>query len=278
MSSSYIQLSFTNISTVQAEMLVASLSNFGFAGFEEEETGLHAFIESSLFDEQVARDIATHLGTDFSVTTIEETNWNQVWESNFEPVIVEDELTRQPWAVIRAHFHEPIAGAAQEIVITPKMSFGTGHHATTYMMMQQMKAIDFTGKTVFDFGTGTGVLAILADKLGAASILAIDNDEWSIENAQENTERNNCKKITLQKEDTANMGRQFDIILANINKNVIQDNMPVLAAQLKPGGTLLLSGLLPDDQEDILQNSQLYQLSLLHKVIRNNWLCMKLAY
>ncbi len=131
-------------------------------------------------------DLTSSLQLSFSKTIIEETNWNQVWESNFDPVIVDD------FVAVRAHFHEPIKNVQHEIVITPKMSFGTGHHATTYMMMQQMRELDFAGKNVFDFGTGTGVLAILAEKLGAQKVIAIDNDDWSIENADENVKRNNC--------------------------------------------------------------------------------------
>ena len=128
----------------------------------------------------------------FSETTIEETNWNQVWESSFEPVVVDD------FVAVRADFHEPIKGIKHEIVITPKMSFGTGHHATTYMMLEQMGKLDFKDKRVLDFGTGTGVLAILAEKMGAKKIIAIDNDEWSIENANENIKRNNCVAVELK--------------------------------------------------------------------------------
>ena len=130
--------------------------------------------------------VLSHFKFIFKETLIPEANWNQVWESNFDPVIVDD------FVAIRADFHEPVKGVSLEIIITPKMSFGTGHHATTYMMIEQMRELDFTGKSVFDFGTGTGVLAILAEKLGANKVIAVDNDEWSIENAEENFEKNNC--------------------------------------------------------------------------------------
>ena len=177
----YIQIEFQEISRQeQSEILIAQLSEIGFEGFEENENKLkHLFLKRILM-KVFLQIYCSSLQLAFIKTIIEETNWNEVWESNFDPVIVDD------FVAIRADFHEPIKDVQFEIIITPKMSFGTGHHATTYMMMQQMREIDFTGKTVFDFGTGTGVLAILAEKLGAENVLAIDNDEWSIENAAEN--------------------------------------------------------------------------------------------
>src|SRR5687768_15332263 len=139
----YIQIEFENIGQEQSDILIARLSEIGFEGFEEQESKLKAFIISRDFDESLLQNIATSLQLDFFKTIIEETNWNQVWESNFDPVIVDD------FVAVRADFHEPIKGVEIEIIITPKMSFGTGHHATTYMMMQQMKEIDFKGRTVF---------------------------------------------------------------------------------------------------------------------------------
>ncbi|MEI9809072.1 MAG: 50S ribosomal protein L11 methyltransferase [Bacteroidota bacterium] len=216
-------------------------------------------------------EIALQQKVSFNKTIIEETNWNQLWESNFDPVIVDD------FVAVRADFHAPVKGVEHEIIVTPKMSFGTGHHATTYMMIQQMRQIDFTGKTVLDFGTGTGVLAILAEKLGAQKITALDHDDWSIDNAGENISRNNCKLIRLKKADTANVDNSCDIILANINKNVILDNFPVLVKQLAPGGILLLSGLLPGDQHDIFRKNDAYSLQLIQTTVRANWLCIKLS-
>src|SRR5205085_7037613 len=137
------------------------------------------------------------------------------WEKNFERVIIDD------FVAIRAPFHKPIQKVTHEIVITPKMSFGTGHHATTFMMIQQMQDVDFKNKKVLDFGTGTGILAILAEKLGATKITAIDNDEWSISNANENIKTNNCRNIQLLLSDSPMLSQKFDVILANINKSVI---------------------------------------------------------
>jgi ribosomal protein L11 methyltransferase len=177
------------------------------------------------------------------------------------------------FCAIRADFHEPIQNVAHEIVITPKMSFGTGHHATTYMMIQQMKDMDFAGKTVFDFGTGTGILAILAEKLGAANIMAIDVDEWSIENARENIERNGCSKISVELSSIIPQ-QPFDIILANINRNVILQYLQELKQSLHNNSLLLLSGLLNTDEKDIVQVCEKQQLQLIRQTEKNNWISL----
>jgi ribosomal protein L11 methyltransferase len=190
----YIQIEFSEISIKQAEILIAVLSGSGFEGFEEEANNLKAFIRANDFDETILDRVILQFNTPFSKSIIKETNRNQLWESNFQPVVIEDLILRKRWVSIRADFHKPIAGVEHEIIITPKMSFGTGHHATTCMMIQQMSEIDFKGKTVFDFGTGTGILSILAEKSGATKIVAIDNDEWSIKNAAQNLQLNNCYK------------------------------------------------------------------------------------
>ena len=273
----YVQIEFQNISQEQSDMLVAQLSGIGFEGFEEEENRLKAFIPSKEFDEILLGDIIKSIQIDYTKTIIEETNWNQVWESSFDPVIVDDLVLRTPWVSIRAHFHQPIKDTRFEIIITPKMSFGTGHHATTYMMVQQMREIDFKNKAVLDFGTGTGVLAILAEKLGAITILAIDNDNWSIENAGENTKRNNCSVVELKLADNAQAGGRFDIILANINKNVILENLDALIKQLSNNGLLLLSGLQLEDEKDMLSECSEKSLKLLGRAERHNWLFLKFS-
>lgn len=265
----HIQIEFLNISAEQAELLIAGLSNIGFDGFEEAGESLKAFIASENFDSIVVEELAVNYDCSFIQSVIEETNWNAVWESNCQPVVVDD------FVGIRAGFHEPIEGVQHELTITPKMSFGTGHHATTYMMIRQMRQIDFAGKKVIDFGTGTAVLAILAEKMGASLIKAIDNDDWSIENSIENIERNHCKKIQLIKSNSIAPNGNFDIILANINKNVILENLPDLKNQLLPGGVLLLSGLLKQDETDILTATNSLFLQLIDKQYRNNWICLQ---
>ena len=267
----YIQIEFPDPSTEQKDILIAELSENGFDGFEEMETNLRAFIPLKNYDESKVEEIASHQNISFHKTVIEETNWNKVWESNFNPVVVDD------FVAIRADFHEPATGVEHEIIITPKMSFGTGHHATTFMMIGQMQQIDFTGKSVFDFGTGTGILAILAEKLGAKKIVAIDNDDWSIENARENIHQNNCSLIDLRKASIPVPHNPFDIILANINRNVILENFKALAGQLSHSGVMLLSGLLKEDEDVIFRKSIEYSLQLIQTTVRDNWLCLRIS-
>jgi len=266
----YIQVEFPAVTPEQKDILIAQLSSVGFEGFEETDEVLKAFILSKNFREDVLNEIAGEK-TVFNKSVIKETNWNEVWESNFNPVYVDD------FVAIRAGFHQPIKGMQHEIIITPKMSFGTGHHATTFMMIQQMSKIDFTDKMVLDFGTGTGVLAILAEKLGAKKIIAIDHDEWSIENANENVSNNHCSRIELKKADTASVPNSFDVILANINKNVIIDNFPLLVKQLAPGAVMLLSGLLAGDEDVIFRKSGEYSLHIIQTAVRDNWLCLSIS-
>lgn len=269
--SNYIQIEFQNINKEQSEILIAELAEAGYEGFEEVEDSLKAFITENLFDEKSLKKIADGHNTSFNKIIIAETNWNQVWESSFQPVVVDD------FVAIRADFHEQIKPVEYEIVITPKMSFGTGHHATTYMMIEQMRKIDFKNKSVFDFGTGTGVLAILAEKLGAEKIFATDNDEWSITNAAENIERNNCNKIELRLSSEVPFEKHFDIILANINKNIILANLHLLKQQLNQAGILVLSGLLKEDEKDILKAALHSGFKLINTLERNNWLSIRLS-
>jgi ribosomal protein L11 methyltransferase len=251
----------------QQEILISQLEEFNANGFEQMDDALIAYFAENNFDSYEVNQILK--GFVFTINTIKEQNWNEVWESNFQPVIVDD------FCAIRAHFHEPIESVKHEIIITPKMSFGTGHHATTYMMIEQMKDIDFTCKTVFDFGTGTGILAILAEKLGAASVSAIDVDEWSIENAKENIEKNNCSRIEVQLSTTI-PAQQFDIILANINRNVILQYLPYLKTSLHTNSFLLLSGLLATDENDIVEACKKENIKLLKQTEKNNWISLLL--
>ena len=178
---------------------------------------------------------------------IKEENWNAIWESNFEPVRVGD------FVGIRANFHPHFDPPVQhEINITPKMSFGTGHHGTTFTVIQMMEEMNFKDKTVYDFGTGTGILAILAEKLGAKEVLAVDNDDWCIENANENLEANESHRIQVEKVVSAFQSRTFDIILANVNRHIIEANMEELTKVSKIDSQLVLSGLLIEDQLDMI--------------------------
>lgn len=260
----HIQISI-EASEEQQELLISALSELGATGFEQTDTHLLVYFDEASFPSYEVNE--TLEGYNTSVQTIGQQNWNALWESNFQPVVVDD------FCAVRAHFHEPIEGVLHEILITPKMSFGTGHHATTWMMMQQMRDLDFAGKQVFDFGTGTGILAILAEKLGAAHIDAIDNDEWSIENGIENAERNSCSRINLYL-DSSVPKKQYDIILANINRNVILMHLEHLVKAVVPQGFILFSGLLTTDEPDIVQACEGQGLKLVKQQSRNNWISL----
>jgi ribosomal protein L11 methyltransferase len=264
----YIEITFGEGSAAN-DVLLAALSAIGYEGFEESGERLKAFIPENLFDQDELNLVSTKQQQQFEKKVIQPANWNADWESGFQPVVVGN------FVAVRAGFHTKVANVLHEIIITPKMSFGTGHHATTYLMIEEMGKIDFRGKQVMDFGTGTGILAILAEKLSATDILAIDNDDWSIENAGENVKNNYCEKIRLLKANDASAIKSFDIILANINKNVILDNLEVLATQLNPGGVLILSGLLAEDENEIGEAAGQRQLRSLEKNIKDNWLCLR---
>ena len=269
MNETYIQVSFFTDDQSLKDQLIAALSEIAFDGFEEIDKGLNAFINMKDFDENIFSETISKYNLSFEKKFIEEQNWNALWESSFEPVVVDD------FVAVRAGFHQPIQNVQHEIIITPKMSFGTGHHATTFLMMQQMRDLNFAGKDVFDFGTGTGILSILAEKLGAAKVSAIDNDEWSIDNAKENIAANNCNRIDISLSSNPEMDKCFDIILANINKNIILENISSLANQLMENGQLLVSGLLYDDEEDIKNAAENCKLKFIHTIQKEKWICIK---
>ena len=248
---------------VQQELFISELSELGATGFEQTDTNLLAYFDEENFKSYEVNELLKDAS--FQLDTIPQQNWNALWESNFEPVIVDD------FCAIRADFHQPIKNVKHEIIITPKMSFGTGHHATTYMMIRQMQNIDFTNKTVFDFGTGTGILAILAKKLGASSVTAIDVDEWSIKNAEENFEKNDVRGINLYQSSLL-PEEQFNIVLANINRNVLIQYASTLVNILLPKGILLVSGLLAEDEEAIVEVFN--KLKLIRHEQKQNWISL----
>src|SRR5688572_1334297 len=265
----YIRITFADLQPEQKEILIAQLAEAGYEGFEEVQDNLDAFISRKNFDTDLLNEISFKYQTPYSLEKIAETNWNHLWESNFEPVIVDD------YVAVRADFHKQITNTKFEIIITPKMSFGTGHHATTNMMIKLMRNLNFNGKTVLDFGTGTGILAILAEKSGAKRICAVDNDDWSITNAEENFRKNNCGKIELNKASDASSATKFDIILANINKNVILENLYVLTASLQAGGVILFSGLLQHDKQDLLKAAETLDLIPQNELLENGWIAVQ---
>ena len=275
--SRYIEITIDTENTEESDILVARLSQAGFEGFEEEPEKLHAFIPETLYDvskvEKIIADIkgfADPYHTLFKTEFIEPRNWNEEWEKDFEPVVIGD------FCAVRAQFHDAIPGVQFDLIITPKMSFGTGHHATTYMMIEAMKQIEFKNRAVLDFGTGTGVLAILSEKLGAGSVLAIDSDEWSIENALENVAVNGCSHIVIERKDSLSGTGLFDIILANINLRVILENTEFIRQHLNKSGVFIGSGVLESDEERIIPVALRAGFIFERLNIKDNWMSFRL--
>jgi ribosomal protein L11 methyltransferase len=256
-----------------SEILMALVADFGFDSFDYTEDGFTAYIP----EEQASRVSLSELQFDdftysYSIEKIAPTNWNAEWEKNFEPVKVDDLL------VIRAPFHAEDLSVKLNIVIMPKMSFGTGHHQTTRLMCRELFHLDLAGKRLLDMGCGTGVLAIAAKKLGATDVLGIDIDAWSVENSIENCAVNACSEIMIKKGDVALLSKEapFDVVLANINKNILKADVPHYAGRLKPGGRLLLSGFFTTDVEELKEVSAKHSLKFLAMHHENEWAMMVL--
>lgn len=268
MEEKYIEITCEVESSEHGEILIARLNEgIEAEGFEEGEGFVKVYIPETKYNEAVFYQLMQP-DTRYSISVVKNENWNAIWENSFEPVIVEN------FVAVRANFHKSIKNVAYEIIITPKMSFGTGHHATTGLMLESLQQNNCAGKKVADFGTGTGILAILAEKMNAEKVLAIDYDGWSIENASENIERNRCRKIQLIKEDHFPGGEKWDIILANINLHVILANMQSFHQNLNNNGLLIISGILQEDRTEV-ESLAFSQSFLTHNVQqKNNWLCM----
>lgn len=254
-----------------AEILIAELSEVGLDTFTETSTGLECFTEEERFDELAVREIIEryqHQSTiNFVIDKIEKRNWNEEWEKSYEPIYVENKV------LVRAHFHQREKEFPFEIIITPKMSFGTGHHQTTYLMIMNQLSIDHKNKRVMDAGCGTGILSIMASKLGAKSVEAFDIDEWSIINATENIEVNSCENINIQKGKISGLDfkEKFDIILANINKNILLEELPHYVAQLNPGGRLLMSGFYENDIDKLAGKGASLALKKIKTETKESW-------
>jgi ribosomal protein L11 methyltransferase len=266
----YVKVIFENISEEVSEMIIAMLDDTQPIGAEYTQPSLWVYYDAASYVDQELQTIAGNLGYSYSTIEVEEENWNALWESNFQPVILDYRLA------IRAHFHETIPEVEQEIVITPKMSFGTGHHATTKMMLDYILNQNVTGKRVFDFGTGTGVLGIVAAKRGAAYVLATDNDTWCIENAKENSLHNEVN-LDIQLLELPELNQTFDLILANINLNVLLATMSSLKKLLAPGGQILLSGILVEDKKTMEGCLHELQLQSISNQEMNAWMAMQVT-
>ena len=273
----YYELLFTTITTedYQQDLLINTLGEIGFDTFEELEFGFKAYIPVDDFDRAVLdealeayRDMFTF---SYEVILIPQKNWNEVWESNFEPIAIKDKI------FVRATFHEPRPEFEFEIVIDPKMAFGTGHHQTTSMMLELLLENDMAGKKVLDMGCGTGILAIMASKLGAKEITAIDYDPVCYDSTIENAQLNGIQNITaLCGSKEVIPGEQFDVILANINRNILLDQMQRYSEVLKPDGELYLSGFYETPDLDIIMDeARKYGIKYIIHKLNNNWVAAK---
>lgn len=270
----YIEYNFTITPKEPAtEILIAELGEVGFESFVENEHGVTAYIQKNEWNSSILEDIFVLNSDEFSIAynqhEVEQTNWNSEWEKNFTPIQVDDLVS------IRAPFHEN-PNLKYDIVIEPKMSFGTGHHETTHMMVQHLLKLDLTNKKTLDMGSGTGILAIFAEMKGANPIDAIDIDNWCYENSLENIERNNCNKITVFEGDASLLiNKKYDVIIANINRNILLMDMKVYTDCLNEKGILLLSGFYEEDMPIIDLEVSKYNLKLENFIQRNNWVALK---
>jgi ribosomal protein L11 methyltransferase len=252
------------------DILVAKLNEIEFESYEEDENGLKAYIQTQLLNtnalDEVVSQISELTEISFTINKIKQQNWNAQWESNYSPVFVND------ICVIRAHFHGTFTDIKHEIIITPKMSFGTGHHQTTSLMMNRMFDLDIKNKSVLDMGSGTGILSILASKLGARDLVGIDFDEWAFENAKQNSVLNNISNIHFINGDSSNIGNvKYDIILANINRNIILNDIAIYVSAMEDSAEILLSGFLEEDTHLILNKTKQLGLDLVVSKNKNKW-------
>ncbi|MGI4728434.1 MAG: 50S ribosomal protein L11 methyltransferase [Janthinobacterium lividum] len=276
----YIELLFTTIfqEDYQQDLLMNALAEAGCDTFEELDFGFKAYMPSASFNKRFLDErlepFHQLLTFSYEVTLIPQKNWNEVWESNFQPIQIKDQI----W--VRATFHEPRKDFPFEIIIDPKMAFGTGHHQTTSMMMDFMLDTVFTGKKVLDMGCGTGILAILAAKKNAAEIVAIDYDPICCDSTIENTALNHVKNIrVLCGSKEAIPDEKFDLILANINRNILLDQLEVYASILKPEGLMFLSGFYEEPDLEIIKSAaDKYQLHYLQHKKSENWVAVKFCH
>jgi ribosomal protein L11 methyltransferase len=253
------------------DILTAELAEIGFDTFMETDGGFEAYVEEANYDTEALQSIkekyTPFTSLTFSFDKIQKQNWNEVWEKSYHPINVEGQC------LIRAEFHQPEKEFPYEIVITPKMSFGTGHHQTTYLMIKSQLSIDHRNKRVMDAGCGTAILSIMASKRGASEVEAFDIDEWSVTNGKENIEINHCSNIHLQQGKISDLSLEgtFDLVLANINKNVLLEEMKTYTHFLNAGGLLLLSGFYTHDIPDLLIRASRNGMTEISRDERETW-------
>lgn len=264
---------------VITEILSANLADIGFESFVESQNGITAYIQEAIFNKEMISELLKDFPIDseitYSTNLIADKNWNEEWEKNyFQPLIIDDKC------IIRSTFHQNTASFDYNIFIDPKMSFGTGHHQTTELMIREILQDDFTEKSVLDMGCGTAILAILASMRGANPILAIDIDEWAYENAKENLELNHIQNIDVQigGAELLNKTKQtFDIVLANINRNILLNDINAYVSVLNAGGKLYMSGFYTEDIPAITAECEKYDLTFVHSKSKDNWAVVRFS-
>lgn len=271
----YIAYHFTvEPKEVGVEILLAELGEKAFESFIETEEGLSAFVQESLWTEDILEDIYILDSDEFTISytkeEIEQVNWNEEWEKNFDPIDVDGVC------YVRAPFHE-LKNAQYEIVIEPKMSFGTGHHETTYMMMKHLLTMDVKDMEVLDMGCGTAILAILALMKGAKHADAIDIDNWCYLNSIENGERNNITNMNVFEGDASILVKEpkYDLVIANINRNILLEDMHAYVKTMKDNATILFSGFYTEDIPFIQAEAEKLGLEYVSQLERNNWVSLK---
>ncbi|MGW8315788.1 MAG: 50S ribosomal protein L11 methyltransferase [Bacteroidales bacterium] len=263
-----------SLSREQREIVMSKMSMIGFDGFAEGEHFILAYIEDSRYSGSRVNDLTDELEVmgirfKYHYHQIEDQNWNETWESKFQPILIDGKV------LIRAPFHDSSQDIPCTLIIEPKMSFGTGHHFTTRLMVREMLKYPLEGKQVLDMGCGTGVLAILASKSGASRVVGVDYDQWAYENALENVERNETSSVEIRLGEVDVIGKEeFDLILANITRNVLVKDMSVYEQHLSRNGTLIVSGFLAEDVQHVLNAGYQCGISHLNTVEDNNWICL----
>ena len=255
-----------------SDIIAAKLNEIEFESYQETDSGLQAYIQKIHFNNELLSDVFKILDKkvdfDFIVKEIQQQNWNADWEGSFDPIHVNEQC------IIRADFHSA-TGLPFELIITPKMSFGTGHHATTFLMANELFRLDLKEKSVLDMGSGTGVLSILSEKLGAKNCIGIDIDDWADKNAKENAILNTCKKTEFELGDVTKIeDRKFDVVLVNINRNIILADLEKYYTALNAEGDILLSGFYKEDEHLIIEKAAELSLKLIASKEKENWLLL----